>query len=138
MGYAKVLGLSEKAGATPLALKEAVARGIDFGRIKLAAHFLGEDEAVFAIGLLGRSTFYRLREKKDARLNPGQSATLARLVRLRELANETFRSAEKADRFMKSPHPALNGETPFKAAMSEFGAEAVTELLGRALYSSAA
>lgn len=138
MSVSSVLKLGRSDKPLPLTLKSAVENGISFVAVAPAAKFLGTSEAELGTQLLGKSTFYRLKKAPTRRLPPASSATLARLVRLRDLANRTFKDEARAARFMQTPHPALDGETPFKAAMSEFGAEAVTDLLGRGLIGAAA
>ena len=138
MSISTVLKLGNSRKPLPMALKAAVESGIGFVAVAPAAKFLGTSEVELGTRLLGKSAFYRLKKSPTRRLPPRPSATLARLVRLRDLANQTFKDEAKAARFMKTPHPALDGETPFEAAMSEFGAEAVNDLLGRGLVGTAA
>lgn len=46
-------------------------------------------------------------------------------------ARRVFGDADRANRWMKRPHPELDGECPLDLLRSGSGAEAVLDLLGR-------
>ncbi|MCC6920093.1 MAG: DUF2384 domain-containing protein [Alphaproteobacteria bacterium] len=121
----------EEAQAPAFELMQIAERGLPFSALTSAAESLGLAEAVLGTRLMGKATYYRLKKRKDARLSEAQTATVLRQMRVRAFANKVFKDEHRAERFMSKPHPMLDNITPLDASFSEFGAQAVTELLGR-------
>lgn len=128
----------EEAEAPSFELMQIADDGLPLGKLAEAAEVLGVAEPVLGARLMGKATYYRLKKRKDARLGPAQSATILRQLRLRAFANRVFKDERRAQLFMAKPHAMLGGIAPFEAAFSEFGGEAVSDLLGQAQYGSAA
>jgi putative toxin-antitoxin system antitoxin component (TIGR02293 family) len=57
-----------------------------------------------------------------------------RLARVFAMAEAAWRDEEAARRFMRTPHPELEGRTPLDAAMTEIGARRVEEVIERGLH----
>lgn len=72
-----------------------------------------------------------MRRKQVGRLDPSESERLLRLERLLALAEEMFRDADKALRWLKTPKSAFGGNVPLEYATTEVGAREVENLIGR-------
>ncbi|MBX9580324.1 MAG: DUF2384 domain-containing protein [Gemmataceae bacterium] len=71
-----------------------------------------------------------LRRQQSNRLAAGESERLFRLATLFRLAHGLFGgNAEAADRWMRTPRPALGGRTPLELAATEIGARQVEGLI---------
>jgi putative toxin-antitoxin system antitoxin component (TIGR02293 family) len=51
------------------------------------------------------------------------------LVELAKMANDIFASEEDAFAWMRKSHPMLDGDSPFQAAKTSFGAQSVKDIL---------
>ena len=59
---------------------------------------------------------------------------LARLLRTVEAARRVFGDDGRADRFLRTPHPAFDDQAPIRVARTDVGAREVETLLGRIEY----
>lgn len=81
---------------------------------------------------LPQRTLYRRRQ--EGRLQPDESERVLRMARLYERAEDVLRERERALRWLKAPHRALDGQSPLQYAGTELGAREVEDLLGRIAY----
>ena len=86
--------------------------------------------------VLPRKTFYHRR--KLGRLTAEQSDRLLRVVRILNLAEETFANKNKAHVWLRRPTRVLAGERPLDLLDTEQGCRAVETLLGRIAHGIAA
>lgn len=76
----------------------------------------------------------------DRRISTRQNLTLdeadgiARLLRVVEAARQLFESNERADHWLRSANPALDGAIPIRLARTDVGGRAVEQVLGRLEY----
>jgi len=91
--------------------------------------FLGLGKGVIADYLdLDRGTALR-RVAKDQLLPTHAAEGLLRLLELDQLAQDTFETEAEALQWLREPHALLDGETPFEAAKTSFGAQRVKDML---------
>lgn len=70
------------------------------------------------------------RQRRD-RLKPEEGERLVRVASTIGRAVEVWEDEDDAAAFLTSPHPALDGDTPIRRALSEIGARQVEEILMR-------
>jgi putative toxin-antitoxin system antitoxin component (TIGR02293 family) len=75
---------------------------------------------------------------KDRPSEIEESDRAARLLYIQRLANETFGSQVKAERWLLRPLVALSGEAPLVIAQTEAGARVVETILGKIRWGAAA
>jgi len=80
--------------------------------------------------VLPRRTLTHRRERGQA-LSPTESDRLARVLRILVLAEETFQSAEKAHRWLRTGNRELGGRVPLDLLDTDGGAHVVEAVLGR-------
>lgn len=78
---------------------------------------------------LSKQTYARRRRK--GRLSVDESDRVVRYADLFRSAVELLGDANAAAKWLRTPAPALNGETPMDHATTEFGARDVIQLIGR-------
>lgn len=78
---------------------------------------------------VGKQTFQRRMEAGV--LNESESDRVVRYAQLLALATELFEDDTAAARWLKTPAPALDNETPLAHAKTEMGARNVERLIGR-------
>lgn len=78
---------------------------------------------------LSKQTYARRR--RVGRLSVDESDRVVRYADLFRSAIELLGDANAAAQWLRTPAPALNGETPLDRAMTEFGARDVIRLIGR-------
>ena len=78
---------------------------------------------------LSRQTYARRR--RSGRLSVDESDRVVRYADLFRGAVELLGDANAAAQWLRTPAPALNGETPMDRAMTEFGARDVIRLISR-------
>ena len=72
--------------------------------------------------------------KRVDRFNLQASETIERLARLYAMALDAFVEPAAAARFMMTPHPELDGRSPFETALTELGGRSVEEVIERGLH----
>ncbi len=92
-------------------------------------------------GLLTRDEVTRLilprrtlahRKRRGEQLSPDESDRLARVLRLHEVALQTFDGdTEKVSAWLRAPNRALSGEVPLDLVVTSGGARLVEEVLLR-------
>ena len=70
----------------------------------------------------------------DSRLNPLESEQNARLDNIITKAEYVWRDKQDAKTWLTAPHPELGSRPPIDAAMDEFGARRVEEILEAILH----
>ena len=112
-------------------LDRAVAAGLPKAALDaLVAHVADPGES--------RRLKYRIVPKatylRHDHLNAAHSQRTERLARVFALAEAIWRDRDEARRFMKTPHPELDGRPPLEVAMTEIGARQVEEVIERGLH----
>jgi putative toxin-antitoxin system antitoxin component (TIGR02293 family) len=123
------------------ALGAAVGSELEFIRmveeglpIAAAEHLsaLGELSEAELGEIVPRRTLSHARAK--GRLSPEQSDRVVRAIGLYARAHEVFANREKANRWMRRPNRALDGERPLALLRTSSGSELVETLLERIAY----
>jgi putative toxin-antitoxin system antitoxin component (TIGR02293 family) len=78
------------------------------------------------------------RESSSAPLSIVEADRAYRLARIADLAEELLGDAERAKKWLKTPHRYLVGETPIAAIETEIGADLVAESLYAIAYGGVA
>ena len=68
-------------------------------------------------------------KRAGQRLGPQASQTAARLIHVLSIAERVWGNETEATEWLNSPHPELNGATPFSLLKTEAGGRAVEALL---------
>lgn len=106
-----------------------VKRGISSRAVGPLSEFLGLNKGVVVDYLdMDRGTANR-RAQKDQLLPTHAAEGVLRLLGLDQMAVDTFESEQEASRWLRKPHPMLEGETPLEAAKTSFGAERAKDIL---------
>lgn len=106
----------------------SVAAGVDASVVhRLADHGLTREDIR---SVIPDRTLER-RMAADSPLRLAEADALARLLRVVEHARRTFGEAGLADRWLRTPNPALGGETPIRMARTDLGGREVEAALGR-------
>ena len=112
-------------------------RGISSKAIGPLAAFLGLGKGNVAEYLdMDRVTANR-RAQKNQPLPDHAAEGVLRLLELNRMAVDTFSTEEEATRWLRQPHPMLDGDTPLDAARNSFGNERVKEILVAIKYGGA-
>lgn len=80
----------------------------------------------------------RHRGERRQPLNQEESDRAVRLLRVQTLAEQTLGNDEKADKWLRRPLAALDGEKPIGLATTEAGARVVESLLEKIAWGAAA
>ncbi len=80
----------------------------------------------------------RHRAKRDESLTVEESDRAVRLLRIQSLAEETFGSPDKANRWLRLRLAELSGETPLSVAQTEAGARLIETILAKIAWGAAA
>jgi len=115
-----------------LGIADAVAKGLTVRAVEPMAKLLGRELIVGPNALLSRATFDR-KTKEDKPLSKDTSETLYAMARVLSALSRVYHEDQDAIlRFMKGPHPLLEGRTPYEVARSSIaGAEVVLRLIDR-------
>lgn len=109
---------------------EAVRSGLPVSAIDTVTEKLGFSPAELEQFVLPRRTLAHRRAKRQP-LTLDESVRLARLARVAVEAQETFGDATNAQKWLRRPNRALNGNTPLALLDTEDGARLVETVLGR-------
>src|SRR5260370_1322854 len=123
-----MLGL--KRVKTQLDLMPHIQSGLPFASLERVSKYLEISTLVMvaSLGLAKRTVARRAHEK---RLSPTESERLVRLTRVLAEAKHVLGSDEKARRWVLKPSRALGGKIPLRLLVTDIGANAVFEELGR-------
>ena len=108
-------------------VEEGLPTGTLDGLMRLGNLTAGEMEQI-----IPRRTLTHLKTRH--RLTPEQSDRVARAAGVFATAHEVFASREKANRWMRDPNRALEGETPLSLLRTGSGAGLVETILMRIAY----
>lgn len=124
------IGLDELAALEWPAAAAAVKEGLSAGLLRKLATQLGLSLEELAVPLhLTTRTLHRRVEA--GRLSLDESERLLAITRILSHAAEVFGDETKAIRWLKSPVPALGGQTPLSAAETQVGLREVEDVLTR-------
>ena len=134
LGGKKLLGQNI---TTSSELEQVVAKGLPTQVATLINKQFYPKQPDLTYQLVPRTTFNRkLKLRQPLPLEYSQK--LERLARVYAFALEVWENSDDAREFLTKPHPMLEDRTPYQAAQTELGARQVEEILGRALFGSAA
>lgn len=121
-----------------LALANRVEEGLPVSALDLLAAAISPGDTQFKYRLVPKATLARRRLSARKLLNREESNRLARLATVFVFAKNVYGRASRAREFLNRPHMMLDNRTPLDVALATSpGADAVTNLLGRATYGSA-
>jgi putative toxin-antitoxin system antitoxin component (TIGR02293 family) len=80
----------------------------------------------------------RHRAEKQQPLTIDESDRAVRLLRIQSLAEQTFGSEEKANRWLRRPLSELGGETPLVVSQTETGARVIETIIGKIAWGAVA
>ncbi len=124
------IGLSALAALEWPAAAAAVKEGLSVGLLRKLAKQLDLTMGELAVPLhLTSRTLHRRME--DGRLSLDESERLLAIARILAQATEIFGDETKAIRWLKSPVPALSGQTPLSLAETQVGLREVEDVLTR-------
>ncbi|HEU5050625.1 MAG TPA: antitoxin Xre/MbcA/ParS toxin-binding domain-containing protein [Gemmatimonadales bacterium] len=129
MGGPRVLG---KRIRTVGELRRAVEAGLPVGALDaVVGHVAGDrfSAAALKYSIVPKTTLHRRQ-----RLTAEESERLERLARMAALAEQVWEDEARAQEFLISPQPQLDGERPVDLARSDLGTREVEELLFRLEY----
>lgn len=133
LGGKKVLGRAVRSAAD---IERLVRAGLPVAAFKVIA-----DSRRFTARELNAVIPARtLRHRGERRqpLNQEESDRAIRLLRVQTLAEQTLGNGEKADKWLRRPLAALDGEKPIGLAATEAGARVVESLLEKIAWGAAA
>jgi putative toxin-antitoxin system antitoxin component (TIGR02293 family) len=109
-------------------LQRAIGKGLPFAALKyVVRNFPPRQKTRVQQIVVPRSTLQRREE--EGRLRPAESERLERIARLATLAEQVWESPEEAQRFLTSPHPQLENQSPIDLAATDLGTRRVESLL---------
>lgn len=138
LDVADVLGLPMKqASRSSIGLISRIDDGLPTEAVERIAKLLAPADAAFKYRLIPRATYER---RKATRILSAEEGTLlARLARIWGLAVEVWQDEEEARAFLFRSHPMIEDRRPIDLVIqSEFGAEAVLDVLNGLKYGTAA
>jgi putative toxin-antitoxin system antitoxin component (TIGR02293 family) len=124
----KIIGIN--AGDTPSLIRE-VMDGFSYQALATFESATGLELPKIA-GLIGIPSRTLARRKAVGKLSPEESERLLRISRLFEKAVDLFEGdTTAAVKWMSTPRPALDSQTPLEYSRTEVGAREVEDLIGR-------
>jgi len=128
------LGLRATRGR-PVRLTELVREGLPFRSIEVLASELKIPASEFIKEYMDISRATANRRRKAGHLSTDESDKAVRYARLMEKATELMEGDEvSARKWLLSPLPVLDGESPLEHARTEAGAHEVETIIGRLEY----
>jgi putative toxin-antitoxin system antitoxin component (TIGR02293 family) len=137
---AALLGVKTKSRKelSKLDLADAVRRGIPLSAVDRVLQSIAPHDVALRNRIVPKATLARRRSGGAPRLSPRESDRVARMASLWTIALDVWGSADAAQRFLREPHPLLDGRVPNEVAVdTEIGARTVEDILGRLKYGSA-
>ena len=106
-----------------------IKRGISSKALAPLGDFLGIGRGQVAEYLdMDRTTVAR-HVAKDQDLPMHSAENVLRLIEIAKMANDVFATDNEAFDWLRKPHPMLDGDNPFQAAKTSFGAQRVKDIL---------
>jgi putative toxin-antitoxin system antitoxin component (TIGR02293 family) len=127
-----VLALQE---TEPMGLVRKVQRGLSLNMLEGIARRVSPDNAAFKYRIIAKATLERRKRSEAQNLTPEESAKVARISGVMDLALDVWKSDDSARAFLFRPHPLLEMQTPMDVVlMNEFGGQLVQDILNRLKY----
>jgi putative toxin-antitoxin system antitoxin component (TIGR02293 family) len=127
-----VLALQE---TEPMGLVRKVQRGLSLNMLEGLARRVSPDNAAFKYRIIAKATLERRKRSEAQNLTPEESAKVARISGVMDLALDVWKSDDSARAFLFRPHPLLEMHTPMDVVlMNEFGGQLVQDILNRLKY----
>lgn len=127
----EVLGESVGSPKNDLDWVKLIRRGFDVHAVQSASKLVPMSEDLIWGSLrIARRTIAR-RKSAGERLKAHESELFLRLIRVFVHANEVLGAPDKAERWLKRPNRALNGECPIDLLDTDIGFEEVMAVLTR-------
>lgn len=134
----EILDLPDTQSASYLHLNDALKDGLPRNVIDHVATTIGIPPAVFRRYIIADRTYQR-RVSSGANFTRDESEKIYRAARIFAQANQCFRNERKAQRFLTTEHPMLEGHVPIELVIeSEAGFQAVADVLLALTYGTAA
>jgi putative toxin-antitoxin system antitoxin component (TIGR02293 family) len=127
LGGEKILGVEVKSERD---LEKIVIKGLPIDAIFQIIDRIFPKQLDKYYQLVPRTTLIR-RQKEGSPLSIEESQKAERIARVFSFAVEVWGNENKAREFMTKSHPMLEDRTPFEVSLSELGARAVEQILGR-------
>ena len=134
-----VLGLEEiPGGYTALMFSQKIASGLPLRSIEHVHRIVAPRSKEFSTLVITKQTLVRRRKKREP-LSRTESERLARIARVWSMSKDVYKDEDRARTFLSRAHQLLEGRVPLEVATeTEYGADAVVEILGRLKYGTAA
>lgn len=112
-----------------------VQSGLSLDALERLARRVSPDNAAFKYRIIAKATLDRRKKAEGQNLTPEESARVARIGRVMDLALDVWKSDDSARAFLFRPHPLLEMQTPMDVVlMNEFGGQLVQDILNRLKY----
>jgi putative toxin-antitoxin system antitoxin component (TIGR02293 family) len=119
----------------PMGLVRKVQRGLSLNMLEGLARRVSPDNAAFKYRIIAKATLERRKRAEAQNLTPEESAKVARIAGVMDLALDVWKSDDSARAFLFRPHPLLEMQTPMDVVlMNEFGGQLVQDILNRLKY----
>ncbi len=128
---------AQRHGAGDLSLADGIAAGLPIAALENLVRGLSPDDEGLRFAFVPRPTLARRQHQK--RLSPEESARVARVARVFDMAREAWGSDAEAREFLRRRHPMLDDRTPLDVSLAtDLGARLVENILGRLIHGTAA
>jgi putative toxin-antitoxin system antitoxin component (TIGR02293 family) len=124
-----------RAVTTPLDLQRGIGAGLNVAALdRVAGHVYPDPTArrILMTRIVPEGTLKR--RLREGRLSPAESERTARLANVIAHAEYVWRNEDQARQWLTAPHPELGDRAPIDAAVDEFGARHVEEILDGILH----
>lgn len=122
---------------SPIELADRIDDGLPVHSLERIAHVVAPEDSQFKYRLVPRATYER--RKTTGILSSEEGTKVTRLARVWSVALDAWGSDGEARGFLFRPHAMLGDKKPVDVILqSEFGAEAVIDILGGLKYGTAA
>lgn len=130
----RLLGVPDDRVGSPLGLARSIESGLSVTVVERLAKLVAPNDKRFKYRLVPKATLERKRRERT-RLSLEEGNRIARIAKIYEFARTIYGDESKVDAFLTRPHMMLEGKAPIDVALATGpGADAVTNLLGRAAY----
>lgn len=128
---------AERRAASDLSLADSIAAGLPVTALEVLVRGISPEDDGLRFAFVPRPTLTRRQHQK--RLSPEESARVARVARVFEMACEAWGSEGEARDFLRRRHPMLEDRTPLEVSLAtDLGARLVEKILGRLIHGTAA
>lgn len=131
---ADVLGLKTPKGVSSLWLFQVIREGLPLRALETIQNTIAPNASELRSLFVSEATLKR-RRRAHQRFSAVESQKIERAARAWAMAVDVFGDADKARKFLLTPHPMLNMERPLQVATeNDVGSDMVETLLGRVKY----